>query len=260
MRYVVGFGKLMGDEETLARILADVLDFSVYDGRLRIRAVEGGPGVAAVFPSREEAQAFSRTLREQGIPTVILHPDRIETDLGRFLVSRFAFGSREVEVVSQLGEILEIPFDEVNLILLGTAFHQQTESKTLREKKFSLGRAVISGGLVLSKTTKTTQETTSETRENFLQIYAGSMPPVVFRESALSYESLGPVMRQSRHLNFNFVVQKLKEMCPAAVFDDRLTTRLGQSKLLGPSLVPEAHLDVALSLLAASLRPGVPDG
>jgi hypothetical protein len=256
MRYVVGLQNLAGDEETLARELAEVLGASVYDARLRIRAAEGGPGVAAVFPTREEAQACSRFLREKGIQTVVLDPERIETDSRRFLVRSFAFGCEGVEVISRLGEALEIPFADVDLILRGTAINQQTELETVREKKFSLGRAVMSGGLVMTKATKTTQESTSEKRENFLQIYAGALPPIVFRESALLYDSLGPVMKQSRQLNFNFVAQELKENCPAAVFDDRLMTRLWQSRVLGPSLVPEAHLDVALSLLAASLRPG----
>jgi hypothetical protein len=38
--------------------------------------------------------------------------------------------------------------------------------------------------------------------------------------------------------------------CPAAVYDDRLLNRAGQTRLLGPLLTPEANLDLAVEILA----------
>jgi hypothetical protein len=255
MKYIVGFRNLAGDEETMAPKLAEILGMSLYDARLRLRAADGGPAVGTLFPDREEAQDCSAALRAAGFQAVVLSPEMLETEARRFLVRGFSLGDDSLGVISRQGENLQIPFRSVDLILRGTEIMRQTETETVREKKFSLGRAVISGGLVMTKKTTTTQESTTESRENFLHVYAENFPPVVFRESSVQYDSLGPEMQASRQLNFNFLLQKLREKSPNAVFDDRLMNRLGQSRVLGSVLHPESHLDIAVSLLAAALRP-----
>ncbi len=258
MKYIVGFRNLIGDEETMAPKMAEILGMSLYDARLRLRAADGGPAVAALFHELEGARACSRALGNAGFQAVVLTPEMIETEADRFLVRSFSLGVGGLGAISRQGETLEIPFPSVDLILRGTQIMRQTETETVREKKFSLGRAVISGGLVMTKKTTTTHETSTESRENFLHLYAGSLPPVVFRESAVLYDSLGADMQPSRQLNFNFLLQRLKTKCPDAVFDDRLMNRLGQSRVLGSSLPPESHLDIAVSLLAAALRRPAP--
>jgi hypothetical protein len=255
MKYIVGFRNLAGDEETMAPKLAEILGMSLYDARLRLRAADGGPAVGTLFNGREDAQACSAALQAAGFQAVVLSPEMVETEARRFLVRSFSLGGDSLGVISRQGENLQIPFRSVDLILRGTEIMRQTETETVREKKFSLGRAVISGGLVMTKKTTTTHESTTESRENFLHVYAGTFPPVVFRESSVLYDSLGPEMQASRQLNFNFFLQKLREKSPNAVFDDRLMNRLGQSRVLGSVLHPESHLDIAVSLLAAALRP-----
>jgi hypothetical protein len=38
------------------------------------------------------------------------------------------------------------------------------------------------------------------------------------------------------------------------VYDDRLLSKAGQARLLGPMFEPERHPDIAISLLSRSLR------
>ncbi len=77
----------------------------------------------------------------------------------------------------------------------------------------------------------------------------------MWRESELLYRSLGGVLHPSRAANFAQVVSEVRRRCPQAVYDERLASRPGQAQLLGPSLAPAQHLDVAISVLAGALRP-----
>ena len=117
-----------------------------------------------------------------------------------------------------------------------------------------LGRAVLSGGMMITKTTKTIRDITTETREQFINLYSGDAPTIVFRENALDYNSLGSALKLSRSDNFTYIVTELRRCCMAARYDERLMNRAAQAALLGPLLNPEEHLIVATALLAKALR------
>ncbi|MEJ2700484.1 MAG: hypothetical protein P8Z70_12610, partial [Desulfuromonadales bacterium] len=142
MKYIVGFRLLAGAEETMAPKLAEILGMSLYDARLRLRAADGGPAVGTLFNGREDAQACSAALQAAGFQAVVLSPEMVETEARRFLVRSFSLGGDSLGVISRQGENLQIPFRSVDLILRGTEIMRQTETETVREKKFSLGRAV----------------------------------------------------------------------------------------------------------------------
>jgi len=95
---------------------------------------------------------------------------------------------------------------------------------------------------------------TTEKRENILYLYAGERSPVVFSQSGMSYEGFGAAMKLTRELNFTFLKSELRRLSPTAGFDDRLLNRLGQVRLLGPTLNPETNLDLAFEILARNLR------
>ena len=124
----------------------------------------------------------------------------------------------------------------------------------MKERKFSIGRAVLSSGLVLTKATKSTRQVTTEDREGFFNLYSGNRLTLVFRESALIYDSLGSALKPSRVANFAYLLAELRQRQPNTVFDDRLLRRAEQAVLLGPLLPPEEHLEIATSLLAKILR------
>jgi hypothetical protein len=62
-------------------------------------------------------------------------------------------------------------------------------------------------------------------------------------------------MQASAALNFAYVADEVRRSAPRARYDDRLTGYAAQARLLGSStLSPERHLDVAISVLARTLR------
>jgi hypothetical protein len=101
---------------------------------------------------------------------------------------------------------------------------------------------------------KTTEQKIMEQREGFLFVYAEGGLPLVFREGALDYSSLGPALQPSRTANFTALLAELRRRSSQARFDDRLTTRAGQIQLLGPALDVQRYIGVAIELLARVLR------
>jgi hypothetical protein len=107
----------------------------------------------------------------------------------------------------------------------------------------------------MTKKVESQEEVSTEERDNILNLYSAELPPVVFGQSGMTYDGFGPAMKLTRDLNFSFLKSELRRLCPAAAFDERLSNRLGQVRLLGPTLTPESNLDLAFEILARNLRP-----
>ena len=145
-------------------------------------------------------------------------------------------------------------YSDVTLILRGTRITQTTSTETEKSTKFAPGVAIMSGGLKMTKSVTVTSTTSTDVRDGFFHLYVANLPPIAFLESGVLYDSLGPALQPTRTANFARLLGELRQRCTAALFDDRLLTRPGQIRLLGPLFTPEAHLDIAISVLARSLR------
>jgi hypothetical protein len=108
----------------------------------------------------------------------------------------------------------------------------------------------------MSKKVKRQEEVTTEERMKVLYLYAGNRLPIVFSQNGMIYDGLGAAMKLSRELNFTYLISELRRLSPGAVYDDRLRNRVGLARLLGPTQNPETNLDLAVEILARSLRHG----
>jgi hypothetical protein len=251
--HVVAIHYAPGAGEVLAGALADALDKSLYEARARLSAPEGGPAVVGNFAEIEPAWAFAGRLRANGIIPILLSPEEVESDARRFLVRSFQLGERGITAISRRGDTAELAYDAIELVLRGVRIDERTGIKRTEQRKFSPGRALITGGMVLTKTTRAAEPVTTERREDFLHLYADGQPPLAFHASALNYQSLGPALRPSTAANFAYLVDALRRASPNARYDERLANRQGHARVLGPALTKN-HLDVAVSLLARVLR------
>jgi len=252
--HVVAIDYRPGPGEALAGELAEVLGKSLYEARARLSDPAGGPAVAATYAEIDPARDRAARLRAGGFDTLLLSPEQVEVDSSRFLVRGFQLGERGLTVHSRQGQSTEIAYADVVLLLRGVRPILQAETKTVEERKFSPARAILSGGLIFTKTTRRTRQVTNEEREGFLHLYAAGKRPLALRENALDYQSLGPALRPSVAANFSHLLAELRRACPGALYDERLAGRAGRARVLGPSLNPERHLDIAISVLARVLR------
>ena len=252
--YIVAIDDLGEDREGIARALSEALGTIFYDALIRVRVPGKGPLIVAAYAEKNIALEKTEKLRVAGFRTLVLGQDEVETDGESTIVRRFLFGDAGLEIEARTGDAVRIEYNLIDTIIRGTRIVQTTETETMKEQKFAAGRAILTGGLMMTKSVKINQQSRTDVREGFIYLYPGKLCPLVFLESELLYDSLGPALRPTRVANFAFVLEEIRRRCPGAVYDDRLLSKAGQARLLGPMFEPGRHLDIAVTLLSRSLR------
>jgi len=251
---LVAVHSLGQDRETEAAALSSALGITMYEALSRLRSPGNGPFTIGVFADQERAVQIGEKLRSAGFSSVVLTEGEIIAERSPLIVRKFGLGENALSIVTETGRSLSISFQDVRIILRGIGIVSGTATETVKNRSLNLGRAVLSGGLMITKTTKTEQEVATEERAAFSNLYAENTPAIVFRDNALLFDSLGPALRPSRALNFTYLIAELRRRSPHAQYDERLLTRPAQIALLGPTLNPEEHLSTATALLAKTLR------
>jgi hypothetical protein len=254
--HIAAIHDLPENKAELAATLAAALGVTLYEARSRLSAPGNGPIVVAVSGKHGVVEKITEKLQSSGFEVIVLNKDEIETGSSLFIVRKFRLDDRDLVVESRDRQSLTVKYSDIDLILRGTCIAVRSETKTMKERKFSPGRAILSGGLVIRKTTNVTRNVTTEDREGFFNLYSKNWLPLVFFENTLIYDSLGPELKPSRMANFAYLLEELRQRQPDAIFDDRLLRRAEQALLLGPMLSPEDHLDVATALLVKAELSG----
>lgn len=255
--FVVAIHYAPGAGEALAAPLGEALDKTAYEIKARLSDPEGGPAVVARYGEIEPAWACTGRLRANNIRPILLTPEDVETDARRFLVRSFELGGQTLRATSRRGETAEIAARDLRLFLRGVRVEEQTDLKTTEQRKFSMARAVLTQGMMLTKTVRKTTRVTTAAREEFFHLYATGHPPLVFRSGALDYRSFGGTLQPSVQANFIQLVERMRQAFPDAPYSERLANTQSRSRILGPGLT-DNHLDIAVTLLARQLLSGNP--
>jgi len=238
-------------------LLANALKVTAFEANSRLRTPGNGPLVVGVFAEEVQAKKLADELESKGFSTAVLNNDEIKAEADQWLIRRFSLGENDLIVKSNDGRSLTIAYRDINLILHCIRILSSTSMETTRKRTLSLGKAVLTGGLIVTKTAKTMHEVTKEERERFLTIYAEDRPTLAFHETGLVYDSLGPARGLSRSVNFAQLTAELRRLCTGAQYDERLLSKASQTALLGPLLKPDEHVVVATALLAKVLLTGI---
>jgi hypothetical protein len=247
--HITAIYDLTEDKPTVAQSLAAAMGLTVFEASSRLRAPGSGPLAVGVFAERERAVGLMERLQTAGFTSCVLTDAEIDVERRGYTVRRFTIDIGEIRCTTDRGDGIAFPFAEIGLILRGTAIVRDVATETVKTRSISPGRALLSGGLMITKTASKTSERATEERQGFAHLYAKDHPPLVLRENALVYDSLGPSLKPSRAANFRHLVAEMRRLCPNAVYNERLLTRAGQATLLGPSLMPEDSIEIAAALL-----------
>jgi hypothetical protein len=250
--HVVAICNWKEESAELVQALAGALGITVYEARPRMFG--GGPAVVASFADQQPALELAGKLNRSGIATLIFDATAVRSSAGYFIVRRFVFEKRWIRIESSGGQQTEIPYDEIDLLLPCTSIVGVSEQKTVTERKLSLGKTILSGGIPMTTKVERKEAVTSEELTKVLYVYAGKRPQAIFSQIGMTFEGLGDAMKLSRELNFIHLTSELRRLCPDAVYDDRLVSQMGQVRLLGPGLNSETNLNLAVEVLALSLR------
>jgi len=227
------------------RARADAVGVSVYELRARLRVLDGWPGVLATFAGADAADAVAMRLERDGIPAWVLcgQPNRPQA-----IVRSFSISAGCVAVGADRGFQVEIPIHDVRMLVVGTRLGLRREHGLSHSTVSPIARS----GLWMTPNLGAAAPVVEvrSTRESFVELHAAGRPILSFRAGALQYASMPGAVEPTRAANFRRVVQRLRAACPRAYFDERLTGRMGQVRMLGPTLEPETHLDLALAMVA----------
>ena len=240
-------------EETpeLVQNLAGALGIMAFEVRQRL--IGGGPSVVASFADHQQAKELTEKVSRDGIKTLIVDATGVRMRSGFFVVRRFEFDGHALKIETHNCDQETIPYAEIELLLTGTSVVGSNETKTVVEKKFSLGKTILSGGIPMTKKVERQEEVSSEESEQILYLYAHGRPTTIFALNGMSYDGFGAEMKLSRKLNFSHLISQLRLHASGAAFDDRLLNKVSQVRLLGPAQGREASLDLAAEILARSL-------
>ncbi len=236
----------------MVQILAQLLRVTPFEAGQRL--IGGGPAIVAGFAESGPARSLAVALQEKGIPAFVMDAESVRSAASRLVVRRFELCERVLILDGVNGKRAEIPYAEIDVLLPAVGITTSSETRTLVERKFSLGQTIISGGIPMSKKVERKEEVKTEERRKLLYLYAGNRPPALLSQDGMSYEGFGAAMRHSRELNFNYLTSELRRLAVGAVYDERLLNRVAQVRLLGPGRDPETHLDLAAEILARTLR------
>jgi hypothetical protein len=249
---IVAIDNMQGDLVQRAKELAVVLGVTPYETRARLGIPSGGPAVVANFANHDLAATCVKSLSAANFDTLCLDSAELENDQNRFIVLRLNFTAESLHVWDRSGEQLTLNYSDIVLLLRGAGIVNSVQCETITKKKFAVGRALATGGLMMRKKVTTTSQSVASERQPFCHIYAKGFPAIVLHQDILDYTVLGCECKVSRGENFNWICTELRRLCSSACWDDRLQTRPGVAQLLGPVFDPEVDLDLAILFVVKS--------
>jgi len=147
----------------------------------------------------------------------------VPTDAQRLVVRSLEWEADGFQVVDAKGTSHACPAAAARLLQRGARTHSSTTVSQTKETRFDLGKAVLSGGLLLTKTVTRVQETTTQAKEPFLLLHrSDGQPDLMFYEHRVGYQCLGADMGGATLANFNRLCLRLQALCSAAPLDDRV--------------------------------------
>jgi len=251
--HIVAINKINDLDDASAKRLAEAAGLSVYEAGARLRVAGRFPIVISTFAELGSAEETASRMISAGFDAMVLEQDEIESESNRFAVRKFFLEDEELVFISAYDESLSIGYRSVKLLLRGMSVEQTVETRIEKKRKFNLGKAILTGGLMMTSSKEKKHREVSDKREGFLHIYDRDNNIVVFRENSVDYSSLGPTLKPSRSENFTYVASEFPRWCPEALSNDSLLSRAVQAQILGPIFNPEEHLDIAISLIVKSL-------
>lgn len=206
--------------------MAGLLAIPLAEARMRL--AQAPPAVIARLDP-EKAKALVHALRSVGAASVSVD-EHVPSDGDRTVAWSFAFSEAGATFTPRFGDSTEIAWSEVAAVLRAQRMARTEVERTETSRKFSVGTAVATGGLKLSRTTTTSVRSSEESSEQVIIVHAKTARAVLLSERHLDFSCLGPGMQPSSTGNMAELARRLRERAKGAFHDDRLL-RLGRRPL-----------------------------
>ncbi len=251
-RYVVAVTRWGAPLEGEIAPLAQRLGLGLYDARMKLAG--RAPVIIRTFSDADEARGLVAFLRDRGHGAVGC--DMSSVVPSDAMIAPRTFRLEEDALVAEVANAaFEVPWDDM-LALVRAVHDRATEQRsTSTERKLSIGRAALTGGVSFTKTETIEKHEKAHEREQVLYVFrrgeevpdahrsgtttlAERQRPVLLAEHGLRYDGLGQLRGPIAMQNFDTLVRTLRERAPRAFYDDRFVSerrRIGDLELSGTS-------------------------
>jgi hypothetical protein len=229
---------------------AAITGLSLADVRNRLQGTL--PRVLLSDADAERVSELSAQLHGLGFVTVACDPRAAPSDGERVVARSLRLESDVLVAVDGTGAEHACAWTALGSIQRGARVTTQVTKETTTQRKFDVGRALLSGGLLLTRQEKKVTERRTETPEPFaLAQRDDGEPDIILYERRIDYRFLGREMQSASRGNLELLVRRLRAAAPAALFDDRVA-RPGFVRSLPAT--PADPIDLALFLVTLALR------
>jgi hypothetical protein len=210
--------------EVEAAALASLFGTTAYEERLALAA--GLPAVVRVAEDRDHAQAVLRSVLSRGSRAVAFSRDDVVDSGAMIAMRQFTL---EGSVITTDRASLRIA--DIGAIVRANHKQRTVTQTTTSKKQFDMGRALVTGGLIMRKSVTSEKTDVSVEDEQVVYIFpANGGVPWLLRERGTGYAGLGKHLAPSAMQNFQTMIRLLREGAPTARFDDRLARPRGFGK------------------------------
>ncbi|MGH7272312.1 MAG: hypothetical protein ACREJ3_17935, partial [Polyangiaceae bacterium] len=214
-----------------APALALDLGITAYEARLLLAA--GTPAIALSTADEGRAAQLLGKLRARGHGAVMCDAADVVSSASMVAMrrARIEEGSLHLDGPSGSPPGPALPFEDV-VALIAAVHRRRTETSTsTTDRHFSAARAVLSGGVVLTKTVTMDARSVADDRERVLYLFRRSgATPWLLREHGTGWAGLSIPLAHSSSENFLRAIAALRERARGALYDERLLTRKATSE------------------------------
>jgi hypothetical protein len=206
----------------LVRSVANVINKSPSYTRLLL--VGEVPKVIAHHDSMQIAESVVQKLRDLGLYAIAFKDSELRKFPQTFKAQILEFREKEVLFRDSAGREKRVVENDVFLILVGKKETSVEVETTKTRTKFSLTRTLLMGGIPVWRRVDEKAISESIESECFARLYdrKSSDPSVEILQKHMNYSFSGAKLAASSFANFNTVVERLREVFPQAIFDNRL--------------------------------------
>lgn len=206
-------------EPALAR-LGPALGVAPYD--LRLRLAGALPAIVERTADAGRAREILALLREAGHGAVACDLTTLTGSECLPSLRAFELEPTSLVLVERSGERRTLRYVEVVAAVRTLHCVEEERHSQLTTRRLAVGRAVLTGGLAITKQVTREKREDREDREQVLYVYAaGSASPWLLREHELSYGGLGAARGRTTAEGFQTLVAALATKAPAALHDER---------------------------------------
>jgi hypothetical protein len=209
-----------------ARALAAASGLTLAEARMRLAPEP--PALLARLPS-DDAAVLVTALRRAGLAALALDV-RVPSDQDRLLAHTASLDPGGATFSPRFGDPMVVAYPDVLAILRGVRATRLDVERTEKSRRPSLGAAVITGGLWVTRTTTSKVRSSNETLQQVILVYGRDGRAVTLADGELDFTFLGARMQPSSTANMVEIARLLRERATGAFYDERLT-RLGRRPL-----------------------------